>query len=542
MTSQRAALSTGIFKRRSLLFLVGGFLVALGIVLGVRLHGPDRGYRVDLQRSGASTSSGTRIPLLVGAGVREVTPRLGDYDSWTDADGDGLFDTARGDRHEDRNRNGRVDLVWLAGFAPNRPARGVSDPLWSRVVVLRQGALTVALASIDCIGLTHEWVIALRRSLPAELGVTHVIVAATHTHHGPDTLNLWSGRPLLFSHFDRHYLDRLQAETRAAIRDAVGALAPAAASSASLELPVEGFVRDTRPPYVYDRTLCAARFSKAGTDETIATLVSWGNHAEALGERNTLVSSDYPHAWREGVERGLPGPDERAGLGGLCLYFAGPVGGLMTPLNAGILDRHGREPERHSGRALARALGDKLAAATIGALRAPSVRPLEAPRLSLVAQTVFIPMSGTLRWPIMLGLIHPGWYWGRVRSEVDALAIGDIELLALPGEPYPELIDGGVESPSGADYPAAPIETPAIRSLMTGRLEMVIGLANDELGYFIPRTQWDARAPFTYGQQKAPYGELLSPGPDAAPVLHQASRDTLRRLHAIHGARSAATP
>jgi hypothetical protein len=65
---------------------------------------------------------------------------------------------------------------------------------------------------------------------------------------------------------------------------------------------------------------------------------------------------------------------------------------------------------------------------------------------------------------------------------------------------------------------------------------MVVGLANDELGYFIPRTQWDTRPPFTYDQRQSPYGELLSPGADAAPALYQASRAALARLHAIHGA------
>ncbi len=532
-----AGLGAGTAKRRPLLSLTGVMSLGILAVLAGRLYGPERNYRVNLLLSGVPASPSAAALLFAGASARDITPHLDDHDTWTDANGDGLFDSREGDSYDDRNANGRMDLVWLAGFAPNRPARGVADPLWTRAVVLRQGTLTVALVAIDCIGLTHEWVIALRRSLPVELGVTHVLVAATHTHDGPDTLNLWSGRPLVFSHFDRRYLELLQTATRSAIQDAVLGLAPAAVSCASVELPIEGFVRDTRPPYVYDRTLCAARFSRLGSGETIATLVSWGNHAEAVGERNTLLSSDYPHAWREGVERGLPEPGAQAGLGGLCLYFAGPAGGLMTPLNAGIVDRHGQHPG--DGRAVARALGEKLAAATIGALRAPAVRSLETPRLSLSAQTVFVPMSGTLRWPNMLGLIHPGWYWGRVRSEVDALAIGETELLALPGEPYPELIVGGVESPPGADLPGGPRETPALRSLMTGRVKMVVGLANDELGYFIPRTQWDAQPPFTYGQREAPYGELLSPGADAAPALHQASMEALRRLHGIHGA---ATP
>ena len=71
-------------------------------------------------------------------------------------------------------------------------------------------------------------------------------------------------------------------------------------------------------PSVYDPTLGAVRFLKRGTEETIATLVSWSGHPEAIGRKNNLLSSDYPHYWREGVEKGLPDPHGAAGLGVLA--------------------------------------------------------------------------------------------------------------------------------------------------------------------------------------------------------------------------------
>jgi hypothetical protein len=75
---------------------------------------------------------------------------------------------------------------------------------------------------------------------PAELGVTHVIVAL-HLITVP-IIEPLGGRPLVFSRFDRRYLDRLQRPTHAAIKDAVTALA-GCSIYASLELPVEGFAR-----------------------------------------------------------------------------------------------------------------------------------------------------------------------------------------------------------------------------------------------------------------------------------------------------------
>jgi hypothetical protein len=48
---------------------------------------------------------------------------------------------------------------------------------------------------------------------------------------------------------------------------------------------------------------------------------------------------------------------------------------------------------------------------------------------------------------------------------------------------------------------------------------MLIGLANDEVGYIIPKRQWDVVPPFCYKRKKPQYGEENSLGPDTAPVL-----------------------
>jgi hypothetical protein len=57
---------------------------------------------------------------------------------------------------------------------------------------------------------------------------------------------------------------------------------------------------------------------------------------------------------------------------------------------------------------------------------------------------------------------------------------------------------------------------------------MMIGLANDELGYIIPKRQWDEQAPFCYGRKKAQYGEVNSLGPDTAPILCGAFKELVR--------------
>src|SRR2546430_2294881 len=73
--------------------------------------------------------------------------------------------------------------VYLAGFGKGRKATSVHDPLVARAVVLYDGNVKVALASVDVVGLFREPVLRVRQQLP---GFTYVLVSSTHNHEGPD--------------------------------------------------------------------------------------------------------------------------------------------------------------------------------------------------------------------------------------------------------------------------------------------------------------------------------------------------------------------
>jgi hypothetical protein len=113
-----------------------------------------------------------------------------------------------------------------------------------------------------------------------------------------------------------------------------------------------------------------------------------------------------------------------------------------------------------------------------------------------------------------------------MRTEIAWLRLGEVDVAAIPGEIYPELVLDKVQDPPdpGADFPDAPIE-PAIYKQLRGPYRMMIGLANDEIGYIIPKRQWDEKPPFCYGRKKAQYGEVNSVGPDTAPVLCKAFKE-----------------
>ena len=89
--------------------------------------------------------------------------------------------------------------------------------------------------------------------------------------------------------------------------------------------------------------------------------------------------------------------------------------------------------------------------------------------------------------------------------EIAWLRLGDLDIAAIPGEIYPELVLDKVQDPAdpGADFPDAPVE-PAIYKQLRGPHRMLIGLASDEIGYIIPKRQWDEKAALLLRPQENP--------------------------------------
>ena len=60
-----------------------------------------------------------------------------------------------------------------------------------------------------------------------------------------------------------------------------------------------------------------------------------------------------------------------------------------------------------------------------------------------------------------------------------------------------------------------------MRSQLPGKLNLMVNLANDAIGYIIPKSEWDEEAPWIYGEDDETYGEVVSLGPDTAIIIHQ---------------------
>jgi hypothetical protein len=419
--------------------------------------------------------------------------------------------------------------VWVAGFSQNRAATGIHDDLWAIACVIDDGHRRIGVVALDAIGLFHEDVMKIRRRLEAGWNIQYAIVCATHNHSTPDLMGLW-GPDFLHTGVDACYQEKVITASVRALGDAVAALQPARVAFHEIQCPPSGLVADTRKPEVYDADIRVMHLTSPTNGATLGTLVNWGNHPETVWGQNTEITSDYCGYLRDSLERGvvLDGQVAEPGLGGIHLVVVGAVGGLMstTPrvtVRDPYLTQEFKEPTHDKARAVGRQLFSRIKPELTGG---KAVGTDHAP-IAVQARTVLLPLDnlGFLLAPI-LGLMDRGHaQWMKLRTEVALVRLGEASIACVPGEIYPEIVNGGIERAPGGDFDIEPLEVPPIRELMPGRVKFLFGLANDEVGYLIPKSEWDRKPPYLYGSQRPIYGEVNSVGPDAAAVIHAALRD-----------------
>jgi hypothetical protein len=357
------------------------------------------------------------------------------------------------------------------------------------------------------------------------------MVTSTHNHNGPDTLGLWGPTPFK-SGVDADYLKSVESKIVDIVRAAEKSARPVAAKIGTAKAPE--LLRDSRKPIVLHDELTAVAFDDAGSGKPAGLLVQWNCHPETADSKGTLLTADYV---------GYLVKDLSARHGCPVVYLTGTVGGLMTTIGVEVKDESGvrlKEGSFEKTERYAKLLG-KVADAALSAAKPVTLTPFDVRR-----RDTYLPIDnkmyqigwqlGTLKRPIILWdgdpfpkTPQPAADLSKpvaIRTEVGLLRLGDLDVAAIPGEIYPELVLGKVADPAdpNADFPDAPVE-PSVYGGMTGKHRMLIGLANDEVGYIIPKRQWDEKPPFAYGLTKAPYGEVNSLGPETAPIICRAFRE-----------------
>lgn len=194
----------------------------------------------------------------------------------------------------------------MSGYYHERGARGARDPLHAKAIVFRQGDVKAALVLVDLCGVAADLTARVRERVGAD-----VVVAATHTHTGPEYYR--DLREHLARAKPGSYAERLIEETAKAVIEADASAKPARLRAGKGLQETE--VSFSRRFVMKDGTTKTwANFKDPNTvkaegpiDPEVAVLrigdraalVNFALHLDTLG--GTKWSADYPHDLEESL-------------------------------------------------------------------------------------------------------------------------------------------------------------------------------------------------------------------------------------------------
>jgi hypothetical protein len=375
--------------------------------------------------------------------------------------------------------------VFLAGFGNNRRAESIHDDLYVRALAVQDDKSTLVLVALDLIGFfrrdVYEVIETLKVSETFRISSPKVVIASIHPHHGPDTMGLW-GPDDKTSGVDADYMSVLKDKIASTILASLSGLKPASVKWASVRVP--GLAKNARNPQVVDDELTLLQFTDAAVASKAAvTLMNFPCHPEVLWEHNPHITADYVGYLRGEAERLTGAP---------CIFFAGGLGGMMTP---DVRDHSFEEAEF---------MGKKLAGEGVKALSSVNSNQLSV--ISAQKREIAVKLTNPLYKIAFRRKLLPDIRdkKGQIETEVNLIKIGGLWLAAVPGELLPKL---------GLRLKARLTEAGAGAA-------GIVGLANDELGYILPvedfKYPWN---PFKPGKH---YEETNSIGRDIAPAVMSA--------------------
>lgn len=351
------------------------------------------------------------------------------------------------------------------------PSSGVHDPIRARAWVFRRGGTSLGLVSLDMVGVTARVRRTLLRRL-ADLELSDLVLAATHTHTGPGALTdipLWK---VSTGRFDARYYAVVVARIEAAVRMAHARLRPARIRGLRIENPDLAPLVRNRAGGRTDPSLGVLRIDAPnGTPRGV--IVHFAAHGIIAPAEAGQLSAGWPGALCDALERDLPGVH--------AMFLQGAMGDISP-----------RAPhtEDDGDFARMRAYGEAVADHARQAFETcADVEPARALAVNGTRDAVGYTVAGVLLGREGESALAPrSW-----PLPVARFSLGDVELVTVPGEP--------VEAVG--------------RQMGQGRDRWVVGCAQDHLGYFADRA--------LYRQADRYEVELSLFGPDAADRLARAA-------------------
>lgn len=298
--------------------------------------------------------------------------------------------------------------VPIGGFARlSYASQGTAGPVGARALVLAAPGCKVALASAEIL-LVPEALEAAVLARVSDLGLSGLVLAATHTHAGPG--GYWQnalGQRIATGPYDPKLRDAIADAIASAIRRASDALAPARVAVA------RGSADDlarSRSGGLEDAPLTVIRLDRPdGT--AVAEVTVFAAHPTILGKRNRTISGDWPGR-----------------------FLAGSAHGLRIFLQGAIGDQSVDGPATGSPRAFAGVLSRRVDALAFGP-------PDRAPALAFAAAETPLPAvdPGGAPAPFRRAARNLAFDALPAAAHVEVVRIGPALLVAVPAEPVAQV-------------------------------------------------------------------------------------------------------
>lgn len=339
---------------------------------------------------------------------------------------------------------------FIAGADRNRKFSGVKDSLYAKAVVISDGNTSLAIVTIDCIGLLNPEIRKIQKlaseksSVPAE----NIIISSTHTHAGPDVVGIWGPDPLT-SGVDTTYVSFL-------IQTAVDQIILAEKN----KQPVKLFGNEAEYKADWFSNICNEELDhsistlqlKTESGISVATLTNFACHPTFLDTHFSVVSSDYPASFYRQMD---------FTQGGVNLFLQGAIGGWVQPKDDLFKGELLEIPFQFN---LADYYGKNLADTVANLLLSASL--IDEPEIVVRSLDFYLPVENQ-NWKLLsrAGVIRRE-VSDSVKTNLSWFSIGSAQFSTHPGETTPWLS----------------LET---KKLMKSGPRFVLGLSQDALGYIL---------------------------------------------------------
>lgn len=346
-----------------------------------------------------------------------------------------------------------------------RLSKGVHDDLEVGAVSLALPGTKskLVLVSVDSVGISPAMTKRVKAGVSEKFGKNvEIVLSSSHTHAAPDVVGLWGALP--FSGIDEEYVNFMETEIVSAVGQAISTMTDVNVYSSKSNVST----LSTDVPRT--SILNSFWFAEKSTGRLIGSFSQWNAHPTILGINNRYISAGYFGAYREYLEKSLEG---------VHILFSGILGGVYSDPTKTVSkdpfdDGTGSvfDPEV--------ALDDYLLMASAGKSLSDSVYKSYAGRQieefsSLSLRKIDFKLSNEnnlFRLAMRFNVLEPRNHAvSTIESSYYELNLGEISLLMVPGEIFPEAFE-------------------VLENLSTAKRVIPIGIANDWLGYIMTEQQF----------------------------------------------------